>query len=333
MIWLAWRHIRTQTLVLFGVLIALIVLCRVAGAHLRHQFAVVNSCVQHGCTSYSYSFNFCEELAGHYLGQAVVYALPVITGMFWGAPLVARELSTGTARTAWTQSVTRTRWLTTKLAITGTASIAATALLSLSATWWFTSFDNFTDDSRFDPMAFDVHGLAPIGYAAFGFTLGVLAGMIWRRTIPAMVTTLVTFVAARIAVIEWIRPNFQTPRTLAMSLNSLNASLNSNPDSGFFGAPPLTPSVNDWVISNKVIDASGHAFNAARACYGGADGSQPSIHCLGQSQAYIDKLRVVIKYQPANRYWPFQIYETVLYTAAAAVLIGVSFWLLRRRSA
>jgi ABC-type transport system involved in multi-copper enzyme maturation permease subunit len=238
--------------------------------------------------------------------------------MFWGAPLVARELSTGTARTAWTQSVTRTRWLTTKLAITGTASIAATALLSLSATWWFTSFDNFTDDSRFDSMAFDVHGLAPIGYAAFGFTLGVLAGMIWRRTIPAMVTTLVTFVAARIAVTEWIRPNFQTPRTLAMSLNSLNASLNSNPESGLFGAPPLTPSVNDWVISNKVIDPSGHVVNVAKTF---------------QSQAYVDELRVVIKYQPANRYWPFQIYETLLYTAAAAVLIGVSFWLLRRRSA
>lgn len=320
MIWLAWRLIRTQTLVFFAILIALVFALRVAGTQLRHQFEVVNSCVQHGCTNYSYSFNFGEELGGHYLGQIIVYALPAITGMFWGAPLIARELSTGTARTAWTQSVTRTRWLTAKLALTGTASIAATATLSLSANWWFTPFQNFDNNSRFDPSAFDVHGLAPIGYAAFGFTLGALAGVIWRRTIPAMVTTLVGYIAARIAVTEWVRPNFQTPRTFIESLNSLNASLNSNPESGFFGFPSLTSNANDWVASSKLIDPSGHVVN-------------PRSTGDTQSQAYIDTLRVVVRYQPANRYWPFQIYETLVYSVVAAALTCGSFWLLRRRSA
>jgi hypothetical protein len=31
--------------------------------------------------------------------------------MFWGAPLVAGELESGTFRLAWTQDVSRVRWL------------------------------------------------------------------------------------------------------------------------------------------------------------------------------------------------------------------------------
>ena len=44
--------------------------------------------------------------------------VPAVVGAFWGAPLVARELEAGTHRLAWNQAVTRTRWLTTKLAVT-----------------------------------------------------------------------------------------------------------------------------------------------------------------------------------------------------------------------
>jgi hypothetical protein len=157
-----------------------------------------------------------------------------------------------------------------------------------------------------------------------------------------MVTTLLTFIATRIAVTAWIRPNFQTPRTISESLTSLNSSISDSVGSydgnlvydGIDAGPGLTSNVNDWIISNKVVEPSGHAYNIAKTyCNGGTDGSPPSAHCLAQSQAYIDKLRVVIKYQPAKRYWQFQIYETVLFTVAAALLIGASFWLLRRRGA
>ena len=49
----------------------------------------------------------------------VLVALPALVGAFWGAPLVARELESGTYRLAWAQSVTRTRWLAVKLAVAG----------------------------------------------------------------------------------------------------------------------------------------------------------------------------------------------------------------------
>ena len=41
--------------------------------------------------------------------------------------------------------------------------------------------------------AFAQRGIVLIGYAAFAFILGVTSGLLIRRTLPAMVTTLVAF--------------------------------------------------------------------------------------------------------------------------------------------
>ena len=67
--------------------------------------------------------------------DGLVVLVPGIIGIFWGAPLVARELEAGTYRLAWTQSITRTRWLATKLGVVGLLSMVAAGLLSLMATW------------------------------------------------------------------------------------------------------------------------------------------------------------------------------------------------------
>jgi hypothetical protein len=61
---------------------------------------------------------------------------PAVIGIFWGAPLIARELETGTFRLAWTQSITRTRWLAVKLALTGLVAMAVTEALGLMYGWW-----------------------------------------------------------------------------------------------------------------------------------------------------------------------------------------------------
>jgi len=37
----------------------------------------------------------------------LVLAVPLLIGMFWGAPLISREFEAGTFRLAWTQGVTR----------------------------------------------------------------------------------------------------------------------------------------------------------------------------------------------------------------------------------
>ena len=96
---------------------------------------------------------------------------PSLIGMFWGAPLIARELETGTFRLAWTQSVSRMRWLLVKLGLVGLASAAVGGLLSLMVTWWYSPIDK-VNQGRFGAAAFGLHGFVPAGYALFAFALG-----------------------------------------------------------------------------------------------------------------------------------------------------------------
>ena len=134
----------------------------------------------------------------------MVYAVPALIGIFWGAPLIARELETGTHRLVWNQSVTRTRWLATKLVIVGGAAAVSAGLLSWAVTTWANRIDDATGD-RITPLFYGARGIVPIGYAIFAFTLGVTLGMLIRRTVPAMAATLAIYSFAAYSMQEWIR--------------------------------------------------------------------------------------------------------------------------------
>ena len=75
--------------------------------------------------------------------------------------------------------MTRKRWLLTKLAVVGAASMLAAGLMSWMLTWWASPIDT-VNASRFSSLVFDTSYIAPIGYAAFAFALGVTAGVLWR---------------------------------------------------------------------------------------------------------------------------------------------------------
>ena len=137
--------------------------------------------------------------------------------MFWGAPLVARELESGTYRLAWTQSVTRRRWLSVRVALVGVAALAVAGLASWLVSWWFAPLDA-VNLNRFDPSVFTTRGVVAIGYAGFAFALGVAAGALTRRTLPAMAATLLGFVAARIAFTFWVRPHLLAPKDVLVPL-------------------------------------------------------------------------------------------------------------------
>ena len=77
-----------------------------------------------------------QRHAGGGIAARTIACLPALIGACWGAPLVARELETGTFRLAWNQSVTRTRWLAVKLAVVGLTTMAVTEGLSLMQAWW-----------------------------------------------------------------------------------------------------------------------------------------------------------------------------------------------------
>jgi hypothetical protein len=349
MMWLTWRQFRIQSAVACGALVIVAVTLAITGPHLLHLYQTsVATCQARGDCGTATSEFLTHYRLLQFLGTVLV-VVPGIIGIFWGAPLVARELETGTFRLAWTQSVSRTRWLAVKLAVVGLASMAAAGLFSLMVTWWSSPIDRVTGD-RFGAGMFGERGIAPIGYAAFAFALGVTAGVLIRRTLPAMAATLVAFVAARVTMTLWVRPHLIAPVLRDFALNPASTGFgntNGGPDT-LFPNPPNIP--NGWIYSTQIVDKAGHALTAqflASACPHLGTGGPPAgggfsrtrtqvsagaQHALQDCVAKVGaKFHEVVTYQPANRYWAFQWYETAIFLALALMLAGLCFWWVRRR--
>ncbi|WP_237554466.1 transporter [Streptomyces sp. SID724] len=205
MIWLTWRQFRTQAAVMFAAVAALAATLAVTGPQLAELYRTAGSGLVDQVSS--------SDQTLYYTGLLVVLAVPAVIGMFWGAPLISRELETGTHYLAWNQGVTRTRWLATKLGLGAAASMTAAGLTSLAVSWWSSPIDRAVNGGgatdtyfpRLDPVAFAARGVVPMAHAAFAFVLGVALGLVIRRTLPAMATTFALYTAVQIAVPMWIR--------------------------------------------------------------------------------------------------------------------------------
>jgi hypothetical protein len=222
MIQFTWLQSRTQNLVAIAGLVGVAILTAVTGPHLVHLYdTTIAACQgQDACQAATTAFLRNSNSLRRGLG-ILVMVVPGILGIFWGAPLVAREFEAGTYRLAWTQSVTPTRWLAVKLGVVGLASMAVAGVLSLMVTWWASPLDRAAM-SRF--ATFDQRDLVPIGYAVLAFVLGVTAGVLIRRTVPAMASALIAFVGVRLAMTQWIRPFSMPARTSPTPWSSHTAS-------------------------------------------------------------------------------------------------------------
>jgi hypothetical protein len=344
MIWLTWRQFRTQAWVTAGALAAAAILLAVTGLHLAHLYdnSGIATCHGHGdCGQLASNFLVQAKSSTLYhtlylLGIAFLYVAPAVIGIFWGAPLVTREIENGTLRLAWNQSVTRTRWIAVKLTLTGLAAMATGGLLSLMVTWSDSPVDRAAAIttgqgpallSRITPLLFGARGITPIGYAAFAFALGVTAGVLIRRTVPAMAATLAVFTAVQIAWPILVRPHLIAPvRTItALAAGSINGLGIGNGGQTMM----VFTAVNKpdaWVLTNQVINAAGHPFTgpAPQAC------TTSSFPVCADALARLH-LRQVVTYEPASRYWPLQGYETGIFVALALVLAAFCYWRIRRR--
>ncbi len=343
----AWLQSRTQTLATLAALAALAIVAAITGVRLSHQYnSLAAACSAGNCgvapvrvlAQYSWLQDGFELL---------LRLAPAIIGIFWGAPLVARELESGTYRLAWTQGVTRSRWLTTKLLLVGASAIAAAGVLTLTITWWFRVLDK-VGSNRYD--LFDRRDLAPVAYTAFAFTLGAFLGTVIRRTLPAMAATLGIFAFTRVAVTAWVRPHLLAP--LQQSMPLLPADVGFTPFTPVRnGTPDLvagSPTIhNAWVQSSQLVTSSGQAASAAqRSAFisqycptiahpsppgpsGTFPGDQSAFDNCRQQAASV--FHLAVRYQPAGRYWTFQWLEAGTYTVLAlGTAFGCYWWTTRR---
>jgi hypothetical protein len=337
MIWLTWRQFRAQALTAAAALAAVAILLGATGPRLASRYATSGIAGCHGGSCANAASDFLTQLAAtrtypfvYSLGLVLVLAVPALLGIFWGAPLIARELETGTYRLAWNQSVTRTRWLVVKLALTGLAAMAATEALGLMHAWWADPIskaiavggsDGVFSGTRFTWLTFASHGVTPLGYAAFAFALGTAAGALIRRTVPAMAVTLAVFAVAQVAMPLWVRPHLIPPVQTIVSVTSLDS---LRPDN-------LPGQPGAWLLSSETVNAAGQPVTTAPAACpppatNGPSGWEGYVDCLASHG-----IREAITYQPASRYWPLQWIETGIFLALALALAWFCFWRLSRR--
>jgi hypothetical protein len=335
------RQSRAAAIIGFGCLAVLAVLLVITGVDLAQvNAAFAATCHATGDCAAAANPIFQDDPSLHVFLPLIVLVAPAVIGLFLGAPLIATEFENGTFRLAWTQSVSRRRWLAVKLSLVGLAAVAMGGLLTWMVDWWQGPFDAATQD-RFDPLNFGYHGIVPLGYTAFAFALGVAAGVLLRRSVAAMGVTLVGFVAARVAVTSWVRPILTAPLQESLSFSAARPAIGVQAGSASFSViPPLVSIPNGWVYSAAVVDASGHALTSQglqQACpalsqvLSAPAGTPPTaVHaCIDTLSA---TFHTVVTYQPASLFWPFQWAELGIFIAAALVLCGLAYWWLRRQN-
>ncbi|KAA9159973.1 ABC transporter permease subunit [Amycolatopsis acidicola] len=329
MTWLTWRQFRMAALSVSAGLVAIFVLLGITGPGLV------------GRTNFTdQDFLFSATIA-------VLLVLPAVIGVFWGVPLITREVETGTHSLVWNQSITRNRWLTNKLVIGLLASMLAAGLLALAVTWWASPIDAAaglsTDRSglnRMQPMVFAARGIVPIGYAAFAFVLGVSVGMVLRRTVVAMAVTLVLFVGVQVGVPFLVRPHALPATTETVAITSESIMGISGDGTGLVQAITVREPAGAWVLGNETVDSSGNVTSPlpdfVRTCLPRPGQSQPAPNresvgeCMAQLGAHGYRQRLT--YQPASRFWPLQWVELGYFLVASALLTWFCFRRIRHVS-
>ncbi|MEV0291084.1 MULTISPECIES: ABC transporter permease [unclassified Kribbella] len=347
MIWLTWRQFRVQLLVVASAIAAAIVFFAVTGPGLADDYERLT-------TEFIRNLGLQRLNPTLYIiGQALLYAVPPVVGAFWGAPLIARELETGTHRLVWSQSIGRRRWLATKVGFAGLSAIAITGALSLAVTWWADPIDdalNAGQDSntflpRMFPPVFSARGLVPVGYAAFAFALGVAVGLVVRRTLVALAVTLATVILVQILTPTFIRPHLMEPtdRYIVASTDNIRGFMldGSGPDPQVKQIEVATGVIGAWKLSDETVDKSGKALSTLPSwtidCEPGPPpGMRPETAPTNpKADACFQRMadegyRQHVRYFTQDTFWALQWREFGLFVLLALGLTGFSFWRIRR---
>jgi hypothetical protein len=314
MIWLSWRLQRTETLIaaaLLALLAALLVPTGIQMASAYHHDGLA------ACLAANQSYD-CGNALGSFTARFEslrniidwLTLLPGLVGVMLAAPFIL-DLEKGTYRLAWTQSITRRRWIAGRLGLgVGVAMLAAFAL-ALLLTWWRTPWVHL--EGRMQPSAYDSEGIVIYGYALFALGLALAIGVVWRRAVPALVVAFLGYFAARLFVDTWLRQRLVKPLTSTWSMRQKGPNLD-----------------HAWVLTQGPSDKFGHILDRPGPCGGPVPGAHVGVEkaCLAQGHGYMHAV-----YHPASHFWALQSVETALFAGTALVMIGFAAWWTWERAA
>jgi hypothetical protein len=320
-----WRQHRVALIGVAVLLGALAVYLWIAGLSLNHAYAAAVACQPASSVTCQGLDSTLDGMDNFLSNGFVLQVLPVLIGAFVGAPVLARELETGTFRYTWTQGFGRRRWAVGKLALLAIVVTAAAAAFGALLTWYYAPFVGnqslgLPRTTPLTPALFDLRGIGFPAWTLAAFAIGALAGMLIRRVVPAIVATLVVYIGLAFAAAGFLRQHYLTPL--------LTSNGNNVPD-------------NAWVISQWWAKDGRLAFGSyppanilnqfcASSSASGAKAGAPENwgSCLMQHG-----FTQWTSYQPATRFWPFQWIEGGWLLALSVLLMAATVWLVQRRAA
>jgi ABC-type transport system involved in multi-copper enzyme maturation permease subunit len=312
----AWRLQRLVFLVALVVVVAFATWLAVTGSLQAAAWTTYN--VTHHCVDVVATRNNCFALGQNYenlnrlarvnLGLAV--AMPGLLGLVLGAPLVAREIEQGTNRLAWTQSITRTRWLLVKLGVGALACCVVVGATTPLLEWWTGAIHR---GARVVPSLFDVSGFVAVSYVLFAFMLGAALGALIRRTGWAFAVGIPLYALARLGVQNFARPALVSPSTAA-------------------GFP-----ANAWILQSGYVPlgrsspATGQTWESGYQLVANCESKLRSVSQADENRCIAqNKLHYLFQYQPTSHFWALQGAESAIFVGAAIVLLGVTVLAVRR---
>ena len=250
--------------------------------------------------------------------SSLMFGVPVLLGAFAGAPLLSRELDSGTFRFAWTQGAGRTRWALSTLLVPALAATAATGAFTALFYWYLRPFLALGQVSEMLPLTFALLGVAFAAWTLLAYALAAFLGTLLRRTVPAMVITLVVYIVLAMQTATAIRPHYAAPVTVP-SASAAAAS-------------------SGWVISMFAKSATGQELSQQSLFAAFQQQAPASVQNSGHPgafQAWLTQHGYTqwTTLQPDSRFWEFQLIEGAWLTALSAALLGATIWLVRRRGA
>jgi hypothetical protein len=342
MTWLTWRQYRLQGAIAALVLAAFATVMLITGFQMAAQWHTILA----GCTA-SGTCGSLQQGGGTSLGSvpghdfAILSMLaPVLFGVLVGAPLVAHEFEARTSDFAWAQSITRTHWLAVKVGWLLLAAAVWGGVIAALVTWW-SGPRNAAFADAFQANYFDQQGIVPIGYAVFATALGIAAGAVLRRTLPAIAIVIGGFIGMRLWISQDLRMHFMAPVTTFYGVAA-----NFNP-------PPGSINVGGGLVDKAGLLVTGSSSNVMTVMIDGSPSTALPAACQrlipasangpgGPSNAVLNAIygclqkagyRQFLTYQPISRYWAFQGIETGIYLTVAAALIAITFYAVRRKDA
>jgi hypothetical protein len=301
--WVAWRLQRTELLITAAILALLAALLVPTGIHMADVYnqGGLASCVGAGkasaCGNQIGDFQTRFEALLHLTDWFTL--IPGLIGVLLAAPFIF-DLEHGTYRLAWTQSITRRRWLVGKLALPVAAAAVAAGVLILLLTWW--RAPQVRLDGRMGNGTYDAEGTVAIGYTLFALGLALALGAVWRRAAASLTVAFVGYFVMRVFVDTWLRDRLVSPLTTT-----------------FRGDPPAKLNHAE-ILSQSVV---GHA---TVKLIGGGHAQLAAPRSGGRPPLF----KAV--YQPAGHFWPLQLVETGLFLGLALLLIAFAAWWTHERT-